>query len=227
MWLVVIIIEQTQKTHHHLVAFTSHKAECCVCELTKKQSEIMAGSSQQRKEEEEDPNKGLYAVDIRVFLVTITLAMAAAFVAGVVIAPPNATAARNIKGTSILSSPETPNVRDEFFQLSEDEKDEAQDVHLPAGQHLLVDIEGVEEAFLNSEARLSQAMVDTVQGAGLHMLSYHCHTLLPCTYALVLRVALLVSASHTLLFLQIQLVFPVSVFSWKATFHSILGRRKE
>ncbi|EEC51790.1 predicted protein, partial [Phaeodactylum tricornutum CCAP 1055/1] len=51
--------------------------------------------------------------------------------------------------------------------------------HLPAGQHLLVDMEGVDGDFLNSEAQLSQAMVDTVKEAGLTMLSYHCHSLTP------------------------------------------------
>mmetsp|Transcript_10224 Transcript_10224/g.15428 ORF Transcript_10224/g.15428 Transcript_10224/m.15428 type:complete len:794 (-) Transcript_10224:149-2530(-) len=51
--------------------------------------------------------------------------------------------------------------------------------HLPAGQHLLVDIMNVEAAFLNSETRLADAMVESVRGAGLTMLSYHCHSLLP------------------------------------------------
>lgn len=40
------------------------------------------------------------------------------------------------------------------------------DLHLPSGQHLLVDIKGVESAFLNSEERLSKAMVDTIEEAG-------------------------------------------------------------
>lgn len=51
--------------------------------------------------------------------------------------------------------------------------------HLPAGQHLLVDLMNVEAAFLNSEQRLADAMVESVQSAGLTMLSYHCHSLLP------------------------------------------------
>jgi hypothetical protein len=34
---------------------------------------------------------------------------------------------------------------------------------LPAGQHLLVDIRNVEAAFLNSESRLAEAMVQTVR----------------------------------------------------------------
>jgi len=51
--------------------------------------------------------------------------------------------------------------------------------HLPAGQHLLVDIKNVEADFLNSEERLSTAMVESVKAAGLTMLSYHCHSLIP------------------------------------------------
>eukprot|EP00536_Pseudo-nitzschia_multiseries_P014414 jgi/Psemu1/214583/e_gw1.698.6.1 len=46
-------------------------------------------------------------------------------------------------------------------------------------QHLLVDIKGIEATFLDSEERLAKAMVDTVNHAGLTMLSYHCHKLIP------------------------------------------------
>jgi S-adenosylmethionine decarboxylase proenzyme len=42
-----------------------------------------------------------------------------------------------------------------------------------------VDIKGIESDFLDSEERLSKAMVDTVTTAGLTMLSYHCHSLVP------------------------------------------------
>jgi len=58
------------------------------------------------------------------------------------------------------------------------ENDEGQE-YMPAGQHLLVDIKNVEEAFLNSEERLADAMVQSVEAAGLTMLSYHCHALKP------------------------------------------------
>lgn len=44
---------------------------------------------------------------------------------------------------------------------------------------MLVDIKGIESEFLDSEERLSQAMVETVKSAGLTMLSYHCHKLIP------------------------------------------------
>jgi S-adenosylmethionine decarboxylase proenzyme len=53
------------------------------------------------------------------------------------------------------------------------------DVHLPAGQHLLVDIKNVDSFFLNSEVRLAQAMIDVVNESQLTLLSYHCHRLSP------------------------------------------------
>ncbi len=57
--------------------------------------------------------------------------------------------------------------------------DSGSNPHLPAGQHLLVDLKNVSPSFLNSERRLSSAMVSSVQAAGLTMLSYHCHSLVP------------------------------------------------
>jgi S-adenosylmethionine decarboxylase proenzyme len=42
-----------------------------------------------------------------------------------------------------------------------------------------VDIKGIEAAFLDSEERLANAMVETVKSAALTMLSYHCHKLIP------------------------------------------------
>jgi S-adenosylmethionine decarboxylase proenzyme len=51
--------------------------------------------------------------------------------------------------------------------------------HLPAGQHLLVDMVNVDGDFLNSEERLATAMIKVVDEASLTLLSYHCHTLLP------------------------------------------------
>lgn len=56
---------------------------------------------------------------------------------------------------------------------------ELDDLHRPAGQHLLVDIRNVDAEFLNSEARLTDAMVTTVRESGLTLLSYHCHALIP------------------------------------------------
>ena len=54
-----------------------------------------------------------------------------------------------------------------------------EELHLPAGQHLLVDIKNVDGEFLNDESRLAQAMIDVVWESDLTLLSYHCHTLLP------------------------------------------------
>jgi len=51
--------------------------------------------------------------------------------------------------------------------------------HLPAGQHLLVDIKNVNSAFLNSAERLAEAMVEVVSLSELTLLSYHCHALIP------------------------------------------------
>ena len=51
--------------------------------------------------------------------------------------------------------------------------------HLPAGQHLLVDIKNVDGEFLNSEIRLAEAMVNLAAGSELTLLSYHCHSLKP------------------------------------------------
>ncbi|GAX24431.1 hypothetical protein FisN_4Lh568 [Fistulifera solaris] len=125
-----------------------------------------------------DDQRRLYRVDIRVFLVAITCAMAASFILGVSLAPVPILD-DNMRSTLIYSSPSSPSVRDEFFKISEEDIASVEEKHLPAGQHLLVDIEYVDEDFLNSEERLSKAMVDTVKESGLHMLSYHCHALVP------------------------------------------------
>lgn len=51
--------------------------------------------------------------------------------------------------------------------------------HLPAGQHLLLDLENIDSQFLNSEERLASAMLELVDQCGLTLLSYHCHKLQP------------------------------------------------
>ncbi|KAL9183486.1 hypothetical protein ACHAXT_004342 [Thalassiosira profunda] len=66
--------------------------------------------------------------------------------------------------------------------FSEDEDDgdpAAEELHLPAGQHLLVDIKDVDSEFLNSETRLANAMVELINESKLTLLSYHCHNLVP------------------------------------------------
>ena len=60
-----------------------------------------------------------------------------------------------------------------------DSEEEDEEEHLPAGQHLLIDIKNVDASFLNSESRLARAMVDVVAESELTLLSYHCHTLHP------------------------------------------------
>jgi S-adenosylmethionine decarboxylase proenzyme len=61
---------------------------------------------------------------------------------------------------------------------NEDENDE-EELHLPAGQHLLMDIQNVDASFLASEERLANAMLEVVENCGLTLLSYHCHGLEP------------------------------------------------
>lgn len=58
-----------------------------------------------------------------------------------------------------------------------DDADEEE--HLPAGQHLLVDMKGIDASFLNSEERLARAMIEVVNEASLTLLSYHCHRMVP------------------------------------------------
>lgn len=57
--------------------------------------------------------------------------------------------------------------------------DDSDGLHLPAGQHLLVDIKDVDSNFLNSEERLATAMIELINESKLTLLSYHCHSLVP------------------------------------------------
>eukprot|EP00980_Cylindrotheca_fusiformis_P012269 scaffold2999_cov113-Cylindrotheca_fusiformis.AAC.4 len=127
-------------------------------------------------------DKKRVTIDIRVFLLVIVSAMAISFGVGVTMGPTTTTA------TGASSTVELPPVRSVDFsdQVSDEKFSEGQVVvveedvlHEPAGQHLLVDIKGIEAAFLDSEERLAKAMVDTVKSAELTMLSYHCHKLIP------------------------------------------------
>jgi len=68
---------------------------------------------------------------------------------------------------------------EESNKTNPSEGEDSEEDHLPAGQHLLVDIRNIEAAFLNSEERLANAMVETVKMGGLTLLSYHCHSLNP------------------------------------------------
>ena len=57
--------------------------------------------------------------------------------------------------------------------------DDSDGLHLPAGQHLLVDIKDVDSEFLNDETRLAMAMIELINESKLTLLSYHCHGLVP------------------------------------------------
>ena len=88
------------------------------------------------------------------------------------------TCQENGDGTYDCEFVHRPNGPDEEEEMTSDlNKDD--DVHLPAGQHLLVDIKNVNSDFLNSEVRLAQAMIDVVNESQLTLLSYHCHRLSP------------------------------------------------
>ena len=56
----------------------------------------------------------------------------------------------------------------------EDNDDSLEGLHLPAGQHLLIDIKNVDPIFLNSEERLAEAMIQLVDESKITLLSYHC-----------------------------------------------------
>lgn len=144
-----------------------------------------------------------YAIDVRVFLAAITTTMALAFGAGVAFGPtPLLPQPSSSPTTPALSSSDRadllnerhvnlvqPSLEDlgggavQYNPKSQHERGADEDAeeseYMPAGQHLLVDIQNVEEAFLNSEERLADAMVRSVEAAGLTMLSYHCHALQP------------------------------------------------
>mmetsp|Transcript_2972 Transcript_2972/g.8119 ORF Transcript_2972/g.8119 Transcript_2972/m.8119 type:complete len:630 (+) Transcript_2972:195-2084(+) len=83
----------------------------------------------------------------------------------------------NASPTNNIPDPINEKISFDEDGVAEYEKDEEE--HLPAGQHLLVDIDGLDASFLNSEARLATAMISMVDSSGLTLLSYHCHGLYP------------------------------------------------
>eukprot|EP00526_Cylindrotheca_closterium_P007644 CAMPEP_0113658434 /NCGR_PEP_ID=MMETSP0017_2-20120614/31715_1 /TAXON_ID=2856 /ORGANISM="Cylindrotheca closterium" /LENGTH=659 /DNA_ID=CAMNT_0000572703 /DNA_START=80 /DNA_END=2055 /DNA_ORIENTATION=- /assembly_acc=CAM_ASM_000147 len=111
-------------------------------------------------------------VDIRVFMLITVSAMAIAFGVGVAMGPTAAELAMASAGAA--AGHKLPEVHSVDVSTAEDAaalKEDSELLHEPAGQHLLVDIKGIEAS--------SHAMVETVKGAGLTMLSYHCHKLIP------------------------------------------------
>jgi hypothetical protein len=145
---------------------------------------------------ERDPNDGLYSIDIRLFLVTITVTMTISFMVGLYgvtdsyynnnsfaglyyetmaikylfpnLVPSTGIIESKDANNDKVSDPNTtsnPIGYDNFYDdidkiITIDEQ------HNPSGQHLLVDIKGVDGEFLNSEERLSKALVDTVKETG-------------------------------------------------------------
>jgi len=84
---------------------------------------------------------------------------------------------KNCEGLSVNDCVASPNIEDE----DEDEREDngQHEMYLPAGQHLLLDIENVDRNFLNSEERLAHAMLKLIDECGLTLLSYHCHKMIP------------------------------------------------
>lgn len=156
----------------------------------------MAASSQNQ------PGAGTIEVDMKVYLGGLLAILACSFYAGLtspvvlleesIVSKLDAMSSPTVTPAMPPSTESSKVVRDSFL-LSEEEQKEI-DSHLDqehpevvsfdptaaaAGEHLLVDIEGIEADFLDSESRLSQAMINTAKDAGLEMLSYHCHSLEP------------------------------------------------
>lgn len=77
------------------------------------------------------------------------------------------------------SNDDSSDVKKPIDETQDDHDGDGEDDHLPAGQHLLVDIKNVDSDFLNSDVRLAEAMVDVVNLSKLTLLSYHCHNLIP------------------------------------------------
>jgi len=150
-------------------------------------------------------DKKTYQIDVRVFLAAITTTMALAFGIGVAFGPSYPLPVTDLPGSpgdfsssssnraEILNERHVnlvqPSLEDlgagsvEYNPTDSGQRhgsggDETKE-YMPAGQHLLVDIKQLEAAFLNSEERLADAMVKSVEAAGLTMLSYHCHALQP------------------------------------------------
>lgn len=113
-----------------------------------------------------------YAIDIRVFLVTMTTAMVLAFGAGVAFGPGEIV--RGVEMDKWQTVEERTVIKQPSISVGEDSA-----IYEPSGQHLLIDIKNIESDFLDSVDRLAHAMVESVKAGGLTMLSYHCHKLIP------------------------------------------------
>jgi S-adenosylmethionine decarboxylase proenzyme len=133
------------------------------------------------------PQTGRFIVDIRIFMLSMTIAMCASFFAGVTMGPagtPGSASSltsvflapqqqQHQKAASVSQPPPPPALDLSADVIAESLK------HSPSGQHLLVDIANVQPEFLNSEDQLTNAMLQTIKETGLTLLSYHCHKLSP------------------------------------------------
>lgn len=149
-----------------------HRASCRFRSL-----KIMKSTPESNDANSTSSNVGRFIVDIRVFMLSITIAMCASFFAGVTMVPA-AWEGQVQDGT--LHSP------------SKAAAAETAATAAPC-QHVLMDISGVSSSFSNSESLLTDAMALTIQQTGLTMLSYHCHELEPEGISCV---AVLMDGSH-------------------------------
>lgn len=86
----------------------------------------------------------------------------------------------SLEGEKLCAIDNTNEIDGQTDAMEGQDKDGEEDIeHLPAGQHLLIDIKDVDSDFLNSDVRLAKAMVDVVNFSQLTLLSYHCHNLIP------------------------------------------------
>lgn len=82
--------------------------------------------------------------------------------------------------TSCATSPESTCSRSKSPTLNTmGHNTDSDQLHLPAGQHLLIDFKDVSPLFLNSETSLASAMISLINESKLTLLSYHCHSLVP------------------------------------------------
>jgi len=67
----------------------------------------------------------------------------------------------------------------DLFSIQHDKICGDDDEHKYMAEHLMVDMKNVDGAFLNSERRLANAMLEAVNEAHLTLLSYYCHGIVP------------------------------------------------
>jgi len=81
--------------------------------------------------------------------------------------------------SSWLAASRDPSIDEDNAALLDNDDDKDDKEQQPMAEHLMVDIKHVDSAFLNSERRLANAIIEVVSEAHLTLLSYHCHGLAP------------------------------------------------